>query len=77
MKQRIKKDVKPEGRKDPRDIRQGYHLVRVNSHTEIEVKDGADDQEARKAFIEKMAQHDKVYYNNLEVQMAKTLELEP
>lgn len=59
--------VKVEMPTDPRRTRPGYHLVRVNDKTQIEVKDGQDDVLARQMFVDKMHQLDRAFYNNLEV----------
>lgn len=61
--------------KHPWGIREGYHLVRVNSNTMIEVKDGDDDEKARQAFVNKVIKHNQSFYNNLEVQISKHLEV--
>lgn len=51
----------------PWGIKIGYHLVRVNSNTWIEVKDGHNDDKARTQFILKLEASQMAFYNNLTI----------
>jgi len=58
---------------NPHGIRPGYHLVRVDPKTEIEVIDGTDDAQAIDRFIQKMQKQEKYLYDNMKIAMFKHL----